>query len=305
MVIQFFMPDGNEIFFEELTVRKYKGKLLPGSIVQESKSEIGVLTVQELNTPLFTIAYNIFQIFNRIKLSIKERSGIRLQALLAGELYISSDGEEIKLSAGQYHLTEIPFFTCLFRKNAACNIFMAHYSKELLENLDIKVIPCSPQKMPESMADLIQEMLQNPYEEKLRDFYYENSVRELLFFHLSQGKASVPGELNDKDIIAIHEADAIISSDLNEHFTIEQLSRLAGTNQFKLKKGFRQVFDMGVFQRLLHKRMAHAKLLLQTTNKSIGEVADLAGYDTVAGFIHAFRKRFGMTPREWRNQQKE
>jgi AraC-like DNA-binding protein len=51
--------------------------------------------------------------------------------------------------------------------------------------------------------------------------------------------------------------------------------------------------------------MEHAKLLLQTTNKSIGNVADLAGYDTVAGFIHAFRKRFGVTPREWRNQRKE
>jgi AraC-like DNA-binding protein len=80
---------------------------------------------------------------------------------------------------------------------------------------------------------------------------------------------------------------------------------LAGTNEFKLKKGFRQLFGMGVFHRLLFRRMEKAKMLLETTNKSIGEIADLAGYDTAAGFIHAFRREFDMTPREWRNQQKE
>jgi AraC-like DNA-binding protein len=48
--------------------------------------------------------------------------------------------------------------------------------------------------------------------------------------------------------------------------------------------------------------MQHAKTLLESTNKSIGEIAELAGYDTAAGFIHAFRRKFGITPREWRLQ---
>ncbi len=48
--------------------------------------------------------------------------------------------------------------------------------------------------------------------------------------------------------------------------------------------------------------MEHAKTLLETTQKSIGEIAELAGYDTAAGFIHAFRREFGNTPREWRLQ---
>lgn len=77
---------------------------------------------------------------------------------------------------------------------------------------------------------------------------------------------------------------------------------MAGTNQFKLKNGFRRIFGMGVFHRLLFLRMEHAKTLLETTNKSIGEIAELAGYDTAAGFIHAFRREFDITPREWRRQ---
>lgn len=48
--------------------------------------------------------------------------------------------------------------------------------------------------------------------------------------------------------------------------------------------------------------MEHAKTLLETTQKSISEIAELAGYDTAAGFIHAFRREFAITHREWRLQ---
>jgi AraC-like DNA-binding protein len=78
---------------------------------------------------------------------------------------------------------------------------------------------------------------------------------------------------------------------------------MAGTNAFKLKKGFRLIFKMGVFGRLLYRRMEKAKLLLETTGKPIKDVAYEAGYETVAGFITAFRKRFGKTPLDWREEK--
>ena len=159
--------------------------------------------------------------------------------------------------------------------------------------------------MPDKMNYLIHEMLRNPYGENLRDFYYHNCIRELLFFHLTQQNQPIPGELEDRDIAAIYQADSIISSNLHQHFTIDKLSRMTGTNQFKLKKGFKHIFGMGVFHRLLFRRMEHAKVLLETTDKSIGEIAMLAGYDTAAGFIHAFGRVFKKTPRAWRLESKE
>jgi AraC-like DNA-binding protein len=79
---------------------------------------------------------------------------------------------------------------------------------------------------------------------------------------------------------------------------------MSGTNKLKLKLGFKKAYGMGVFRRLLFRRMEHAKLLLSSTDKPINEIASLTGYDTVAGFIHAFRREFGLTPREWRNQER-
>jgi len=49
------------------------------------------------------------------------------------------------------------------------------------------------------------EIVANYYEESLRNFYYENSVRELLFFHFTQSENAVPAELENKDITKIYE----------------------------------------------------------------------------------------------------
>ncbi len=302
MITQFFLPNRDKVFLEDIAARKYRGVLLGGSEVQQNNSEFGIITVQEFQKPLFAISYRIFELFSKIKLSIHEGQGLRFEALLNGEVHLSDNDDKVKLRAGQYHLTNIPLFNSLFKKNTACSIFITYYSTELLEQMGMEVLPTRPKRMPEMMVNLVQEMLHNPYGEDLRDFYYENCIRELLFFHLTQDKQFIPAELPDRDIRAIYEADAIIASNLHEHFTIDKLSRMTGTNQFKLKKGFRQTFGMGVFHRLLFLRMEHAKTLLETTQKLIGEIAELAGYDTAAGFIHAFRREFGITPREWRLQ---
>lgn len=153
------------------------------------------------------------------------------------------------------------------------------------------------------MNELIQEMLHNPYDKALRDFYYENCIRELLFLHLKDRNEALPGDLNDKDVAAIYEADAIILQNLNQHFSIRRLSMMTGTNEFKLKKGFRKLFGMGVFERLIYRRMFQAKALLESTDKSIEAIGDLAGYLTTTGFITAFRKRFGKTPLQWRKER--
>jgi AraC-like DNA-binding protein len=303
MTVQFLLPDGSRISFGEVNRKNYKGPIVPGSKIHESSSEFMTITHQEFEHSLFSISHRIFEYFEKIKFSVKEHTGLRLEALLEGELTISENENTVRLTAGHYHLTDVPLFTTLFKRPSSCNIFITHYSTELLEQLGIKVVPSSPTKMPDEMSKLIRELLHNPYEERLRNFYYENSVRELLFFHLAQSQTAVPAELENRDIAKIYQADAIIASNFNEHFTIAKLSRMTGTNEFKLKKGFRQIFGMGVFHRLLFRRMAQAKMLLETTHKSIGEIAAIAGYDTAAGFIHAFRREFKITPREWRNKQ--
>jgi AraC-like DNA-binding protein len=305
MNVQFFYPDGKQVLFKEIDARKYRGTLLPGSDVQQNTSWAAVITVQEFQSRMVNIGHRLLDIFSKIKFSINEPGGLRLEALLSGETYISVNGNKRKFKAGEYRLTNVPLFKALFKRNTSCSLFISYYSSELLTQLGIDITPCMPQRMPDKMMNLMNDMLRNPYSEKLRNFYYENGVRELLFFHLAQDREPTPGELKDKDIALIYKADSIISSNLQKHYTIDELAKMVSTNSLKLKLGFNKLYGMGVFQRLVFRRMEHAKVLLETTDKPINEIATHAGYDSAASFIHAFRKAFGFTPREWRIQERK
>lgn len=278
---------------------------MPGSEVKQSYTWAAAITIQELQHHLCNIGYRLYEIFSKIKFSINESTGLRFEALLSGEMYVSVNGDKHKFRAGEYRITDVPLFRALVKKDTSCSIFITTYSADLLKQLGIDIAPHAPHRMPDMMTNLINEMLHNPYAEQLRNFYYENCIRELLFMHLAQGRNVAPAQLMNKDIVMIYKADSLIAANLQKHYTIDELARMSETNKLKLKIGFKKVYGMGVFKRLVFRRMEHAKLLLESTDKSISEIASLAGYDTVAGFIHAFRREFGIAPREWRKQEQK
>jgi AraC-like DNA-binding protein len=83
--------------------------------------------------------------------------------------------------------------------------------------------------------------------------------------------------------------------------SLTELSRAAGLNEFKLKNGFRQVFDNTVFGYLNDHKMEHARQLLQSAVQSVTEIAEELGFSSVQHFSTAFRKKFGVSPVQLRN----
>ena len=227
MSVQFFFSDGKKLIFQKVERNQYRGVLLPGSEIMQSRTPAAVIITQELQHRLFQFNYRLLEIFSKIKFTINESTGLRLEALLTGEMHVSVNGEKRKFKAGEYRITDVPLFKILFKKNTSCRIFITHYSADLLQQLGVEVAPHAPQRMPDMMPNLINEMLTNPYSEDLRNFYYENCIRELLFLHLSQDKNFVQGELMNKDIATIYKADSIIAANLQKHYTIEELSRMS------------------------------------------------------------------------------
>ena len=53
---------------------------------------------------------------------------------------------------------------------------------------------------------------------------------------------------------------------------------------------------------LIRLRMSKAAEQMKTTRNSIGDIAALCGYPNQLHFSRAFKKRFGVSPREWRTQ---
>ncbi len=74
------------------------------------------------------------------------------------------------------------------------------------------------------------------------------------------------------------------------------LARQVGVNEAKLMHAFKQVFGQTIFDYTQGLRMDEAKRLLETTEKSITEIAFDVGYEYSSNFTTAFKRRFFITP---------
>lgn len=105
------------------------------------------------------------------------------------------------------------------------------------------------------------------------------------------------------DVPAIELARSIIEKDPVAHIHIPMLADRAGINEFKLKVGFRELFQTSPYQYRLRLCLEKAKALLEETDDTIDQIASKVGFDTYNGFSTAFKKAFCIAPTEYRNRQ--
>lgn len=302
---EWFNEYGIAFSFTPYDTRKFRGSLLRGSVTSRAETKQSVLFRQQWSSGLYRIGFYSIDCILEQQIVLKQVPGTtRLEAVIDGELVFIKENGTVIVGAGQYQIVTGEQDQLRCTEKSACHYFSIYYSDELLNEFGIgkDQVLCEPRPMPERMLQLLVDSLQQPHSGTVADIYYRKLVAEVLFIHLTSAKLLPPGELSGQDLAAIHEADAILARDLSEHYTIRELSAMAGTNAYKLKKGFRLVFKMGVFARLLYRRMEHAKVLLETTSKPVKEVAFESGYSSVGAFIQAFRRRFKLTPLEWREK---
>lgn len=281
---------------------------LPGAVASACQSKFGQIECFHWESGLYQLGLRRLQFTKTKVLQVREfQPGFRFEAVLTGELHvINGEGIVTTITQGQYYIGTGTPYQVKVSKNAKVEYVVAYYTPQMLEHfgIDDGLDLFTPRYLPDNTRNIIQEALRNHYQGSLQGFYYRNLVSDLLFSHLSKGDEEYSTELTESDVAAVRKADSILSADLSMHYKIPELCVMTGTNEYKLKRGFRLIFKMGIFARLLNKRMDYAKLLLTTTSKPIKEIAYECGYDSHAGFITSFRKRYGKTPLEWRNEFK-
>ena len=87
-----------------------------------------------------------------------------------------------------------------------------------------------------------------------------------------------------------------------EKLSVGAAARLVGMSAPQFMKTFKQVAGMTLVAYLNHVRLANAACLLRETNRSIADIADAAGFSDQSYFDKRFKRAFGRTPKEFRNQ---
>ena len=133
---------------------------------------------------------------------------------------------------------------------------------------------------------------------ELRKLYLESKVFELitLFFLQFEEQQMKTTILRKREKGLVYEAQKILSENLDFPPSITELSRLVGLNEYKLRLGFKELFNNTVYGYLRQQRMLKAKDLIESAELSVSEAGISVGYSNLSHFAEAFKKEFGINP---------
>lgn len=102
-------------------------------------------------------------------------------------------------------------------------------------------------------------------------------------------------------INAVQRMQNFIGQNLNRPITLYALSQYAGYSPFHCSRIFKELIGKAPFEYIRDLRLSQAALRLRDGQPKIVDVAFDFVFDSHEGFTRAFSKRFGISPRRYRN----
>ncbi len=93
-----------------------------------------------------------------------------------------------------------------------------------------------------------------------------------------------------------------LCEDMNAHRSLTELAEAYQISETMLKRCFRMMYGNSVYAFVKNHRLQTAAHALAETNRPIMEIALETGYENPSKFSAAFRKCYGRSPREYRNE---
>lgn len=303
---------------------------MPGARGVHAPGEFGVALFYELTYPGFSIWYNHYVMKQSAWLQgTLQDPLLELHFVLRGPFRYQVEGlGELKLPEGHFNLVYVPALKAKawFDGGKEYSTFSLHFTRdylrifepyfpalsEFLEQTDLGkagiLNPVHTRATPE-MISIIRSMLHNDYPDEVKKMYLQNKVAELLLHAFTRIAPSFVTaaeiRLHQYDIDKIREAREYLLLNMEHPLTVIELSHKVGINDFKLKKGFKQLYGVTIFDFLLEARMDKARNMLLETNTPVHEIAFATGYKNVSSFTAAFKKKMGYPPSALKRDKSE
>ena len=303
--------------------------IIPGARGIEASGYFGSMQFYEIECPGFYIWYSNYRMTRRTYMyGMMDAPMLELHFTINNTVHYKLEGlNEATLLQGQFNLSYAPFINNIawFQKDEIYTTFDIHFSQDylerlaayfpvlgnFLENVDHGIagmISRHHAQMTAEISALIRRILRCEYAGDIRNLYLQAKVQELLLLALEQLGAgeekNVDIVLRPYDIEKIREAHDYLLRNMDNPCTLIELSRKVAINDFKLKKGFKQLYGTTVYEFLLDARMEKAKVLLLETETSVHEIAFMTGYKNLSSFITAFKKKMGYSPGSFKRMKR-
>ncbi|GGG13619.1 AraC family transcriptional regulator [Paenibacillus albidus] len=227
----------------------------------------------------------------------REEASGRTYELKAGEMSVF--GHKPTLALGQYHAgSHIQGITVKMDSSRLPGDQLHPVSQVVMGSMDSADKPFLKHLVTPAMKRILIDIMRCDYEEKLKRIYLEGKVLELtaVCMHESKKGLSAFSKMSQPDIDSLLLAKEILDRDLLSAPSLSQLSRQICLNEFKLKKGFKQLFGLSVHAYIIECRLEAAYHLLETTRMNITTAASMCGFNNPSYFAEKFRQKYGAAP---------
>ena len=113
--------------------------------------------------------------------------------------------------------------------------------------------------------------------------------------------SSAKGNVHYEHIEAI---ETYINNHLHKKITLSDIAKCVYLSTKQISRIIEREYGCGFSELIADKRLASAEILVKNTDLSISKIAERTFYGTEAYFYTAFKKKYGMTPLQYRREAK-
>lgn len=222
-----------------------------------------------------------------------------IELVLEGSMFFSQEGREYQVKSGEIFLVHLDreneFMTGPEKgcHRLACSL-VGPSLRSLLHSTGLHehdvVIPNNSSRIEQLIRKCIDE-----FKEKRPLFRFRAST--ICYELLLALSADLHQEANSE---LIKLTTRFMERHLSRRFSLPQLAKHIGSSRSTLSRIFRDQLQQSPINYFLELKMETAKSLLKNTNLRIQEIARQVGYENPLYFSTEFKKRTGMSPREFR-----
>jgi len=190
-------------------------------------------------------------------------------------------------------------------KQDVVDTFLARYFAQMVKKVTTEAIDAG-------YRVLLNDVLRNNDEHPLKFTFMQTRVLLLLerflihFISRLQDEKSSSSSLRMKDdeISRLIKVESLLVKDFSvPPPTINDLSKISAMSPTKLKKDFKTMYGLPLYEYFQKNRMMRAKDLLMEEKYAIKEVGMMVGYANLGHFAASFKKEFGILPSELINNK--
>ncbi|MDO6803830.1 AraC family transcriptional regulator [Wenyingzhuangia sp. 1_MG-2023] len=292
--------------------KKYQNIDKSTQVLVDEKNLFSLLTIENNTTEnqyfIYKTKLNYIQLFFSLKTPTKvafnmEHCAIQLQKNESGMVYFNEDETNILFDMPENSqvivmLIPVQYFHSLFTSEEN---YLLNFDNFVIGKPIIETRSTTP-----AQQVVLHQITNNPDNSPLDNLFLKAKAYELFSLYFSNledsNNENCPFISNEDTVSQLKKAKDFMIENMADPPSLEELAKIVGLNIKKLKQGFKEVYGTPVFTFLLNYKLEYSKKLLLENKLNVNEIGNKVGYSTSSHFIAAFKRKFGITPKQFTKQ---